>query len=187
MDILFESYLEKIGILLSLAGVYLSIKQKKSAWIFNILASLVYGFVFFQIKLFADMELQLFFIMMGVFGYYQWSRDASDWQPEKSTLVSLGIGIICSIVFGVILGMLHKNITESVSYPFLDAILSGFSLYGTYLAAQKKIENWIVWIFVDLLYAFIYYQKGIQWTSALYLVFIGLAIKGFYDWKKKLL
>jgi nicotinamide mononucleotide transporter len=73
-----------------------------------------------------------------------------------------------------------------VSFPFLDATLTGLSILGTWLATRRKIENWIVWIGVDIVYVGMYVQKALWGTAALYLVFIILALKGYIDWRKYL-
>ena len=95
-----------------------------------------------------------------------------------------GLGV--ALVFGMGSGYLHQQYFPSVSFPFLDASLTGLSIYGTWLATQRKIENWLVWLVVDIAYVGMYATKELWGTAALYLVFIILAIKGYLDWLKPL-
>lgn len=177
---------EWAGILCSLLGVYFSAKQARIAWIWNILASGIYGYIFYGLGLFSDVELQGFFILMALFGFFQWNRLNTDWTPEKSNRKELLLGIFASLVFGVISGYLHVRFVPNVSFPYLDASLSGLSIWGTYLAAKRKIENWFVWILVDVVYIGMYLQKGIPGTAALYGLFILMAIYGYVSWQKKM-
>jgi nicotinamide mononucleotide transporter len=132
------------------------------------------------------MELQGFFILMAVYGWWNWSQSEDDWKPERSTLLSFSGGLTLALLFGAGSGFVHLNYFPSVSFPFLDATLTGLSILGTWLATRRKIENWIVWIGVDIVYVVMYVQKALWGTAALYLVFIILALKGYIDWRKYL-
>jgi nicotinamide mononucleotide transporter len=115
----------------------------------------------------------------------QWNQPDQLWEVTKSSGSNLLLGIGVSLIFGFASGYLHHEISN-VSLPFLDATLTGFSIWGTYLAAKKKIENWLVWIFVDILYIGVYIYKGMNGTAILYVVFLICAFRGFYAWRKKL-
>jgi nicotinamide mononucleotide transporter len=132
------------------------------------------------------MELQGFFILMAAYGWWSWSQSEADWKPEKSTYWPFFIGLLIALLFGAGSGYLHTLYFPSVSFPYLDATLSGLSIYGTWLATRRKIESWIVWILVDFAYVGIYLSKGLWGTAVLYGVFILLAFKGYIDWHKQL-
>ncbi|MHA8105111.1 nicotinamide riboside transporter PnuC [Aquirufa nivalisilvae] len=181
-----ENIWEFSGVICSLLGVYFSIQQHLAAWIWNILASLLFGILFYQHGLYSDMELQGFFIAMGIYGFYQWRKEEKNWKAEKSTRLSLILGIACSLAYGLIAGYLHTRLTHLVSFAYVDATLTGLSIFGTWLAIHKKIENWILWIIVDIAYVIMYIQKALWGTSLLYVLFIFLAIKGLHHWKQNL-
>ena len=180
------SQIEILAIIASLGGVVLSMAKKSLAWVCNIIASGLYGYIFYQNGLYSDMELQGFFILMALYGWWTWSRSDSDWVPEKSSIGQLMGGLVVALVFGAGSGFLHLTYFPSVSFPFVDACLTGLSIYGTWLATRRKIENWLVWIGVDVVYVGIYLNKGLWGTAVLYSVFIALAIKGYIDWLKPL-
>ena len=177
--------LEYAGIATALLGIFYSIKQHKIAWIWNFIASFIYGILFYQVGLYSDMELQGVFMAMAIYGFVQWNQPDQLWEVKRSSRLNLLIGIGGSLIFGFTSGYLHHEISN-VSLPFLDATLTGFSIWGTYLAAKKKIENWLVWIFVDILYIGVYIYKGMNGTAILYAVFLLFAFRGFYAWRKKL-
>jgi nicotinamide mononucleotide transporter len=180
------SAVEILAIIASLSGVLLSMAKKSLAWVCNIIASGLYGYVFYQNGLYSDMELQGFFILMALYGWWTWSRSEQNWMPEKSNLQALLVGLVVALLFGAGSGFLHLQYFPSVSFPFLDATLTGLSILGTWLATRRKIENWIVWIGVDIVYVGMYLNKGLYGTAALYGVFIVLALKGYIDWLKPL-
>jgi nicotinamide mononucleotide transporter len=180
-----QNWIEITGIVSSVLGVYYSIQQKSVAWLWNIIASILFGVLFFQIGLYSDAELQVFFILMAIFGWIKWHKNEGNWSPQKSSKTSLIAGICFVFGFGSISGFLHETYTNNVSLPYLDAFLSGLSIWGTWLAATKKIENWYVWIFADLIYVGMYLQKGLIGTSLLYLLFVVLATQGLLSWQKK--
>ena len=180
------SSIEIFAILASLAGVILSMGRKSLAWLFNILASGLYGYIFWQSGLYSDMELQVFFILMAAYGWWSWSQSEADWKPERASKAQISGGLLVALLFGAGSGYLHTVYFSSVSFPYLDATLTGLSMYGTWLATQRKIENWIIWVGVDIVYVGMYLSKGLWGTALLYGVFILLAIKGYLDWHKPL-
>jgi len=177
--------LEYAGIATALLGIFYSIKQNKIAWIWNFIASFIYGILFYQVGLYSDMELQGVFMAMAIYGFVQWNRPIQLLEVTNSSGANLLIGIGGSLIFGFVAGYFHREI-PNVSLPFLDATLTGFSIWGTYLAAKRKIENWMVWMFVDILYIGVYIYKGMNGTAILYSVFLLFAFRGFYAWRKKL-
>ena len=180
------SSIEIFAIIASLAGVILSMGRKSLAWLFNILASGLYGYIFWQSGLYSDMELQVFFILMAAYGWWNWSQSEADWKPEWASKAQISGGLFVALLFGAGSGYLHTIYFPSVSFPYLDATLTGLSMYGTWLATQRKIENWIIWVGVDIVYVGMYLSKGLWGTALLYGVFILLAIKGYLDWHKPL-
>lgn len=177
--------LEYAGIITALMGVFYSTQQHKIAWIWNFIASCIYGILFYQVGLYSDMELQGVFMAMAIYGFVQWNKPSQWLEVTRSSWPHLFIGIAGSIIFGVTSGYLHQELTHA-SLPFLDATLTGLSIWGTYLAAKMKIENWLVWILVNIIYVGIYFYKEMQGTAVLYIIFLIFAFRGFYTWNKKL-
>jgi nicotinamide mononucleotide transporter len=180
------SAIEICAIIASVSGVLLSMAKKSLAWLCNIVASGLYGFVFYQNGLYSDMELQGFFILMAAYGWWTWSRSELDWKPERASKAQISGGLLVALLFGAGSGFLHQQYFTSVSFPYLDATLTGLSILGTWLATRRKIENWIIWVSVDIVYVGMYLSKGLWETAVLYGVFIVLALKGYTDWLKTL-
>ncbi len=178
--------IEAAGIITSLLGVYFSSQRHWIAWVWNIIASGIYMYVFYEAGLYSDMELQGLFIITGVYGLYQWRNVESTWRPEKSSLLFIVIGIVIAGLYGAGAGYFHENYTAQAKSPYWDASLTGLSLVGTYWASKRRIENWVLWIFVDCAYVAMYLVNGLWMTAGLYFVFVLMAIRGWAQWRKEL-
>ena len=178
--------IEAAGIITSILGVYFSSQRKASAWLWNMLASGIYMYVFYAAGLYSDMELQGIFMLMAAYGLYQWQREDDAWKPSKNNARQVIFGILIALSYGLVAGYLHERFAAAVKSPYWDATLTGLSILGTYWAAQRKIENWILWIFVDVVYVGLYVVNGLWGTAVLYIVFVFMAIYGWISWRNKL-
>ncbi|REJ80045.1 MAG: nicotinamide riboside transporter PnuC [Bacteroidetes bacterium] len=181
------SGLELLAMLSGILGVWLTIKQ--SIWCFpiGIVNVALYAWIFFspEVRLYADSVLQLFYIVLLTYGWWKWKHPPVNKQiliPEFSNfglLVKLS-ALVCAGT--LIVGWFFNSYTDA-SLPWLDSFLTSGSLAAQYLIARKKIENWIIWIVVDVIYIPMYIYKGLLLTAVLYAVFLVLAIKGLREWK----
>jgi len=181
------SLLEVIAMLTGLAGVYLTIRQ--SVWCFpvGIVNVGLYAFIFFSpgIQLYADALLQCTYIILLLFGWYQWSTKKEGEKVTKPVRLdkSLSVKIFVIIIFSTVaLALFLANYTNA-SFPWIDSALTCASLAAQWMIARKFIENWIVWIIVDLLYIPLYLVKQLPLTAFLYAVFLLMAINGYRKWK----
>jgi|DewCreStandDraft_4_1066084.scaffolds.fasta_scaffold00022_134 nicotinamide mononucleotide transporter len=180
------SIFEIISALISIVAVYLTVKQKIICFPTGIISVALYFYVFYKAKLYADMSLQIFYISMLIYGWYNWLFKKSGNEKLKVTKLNkkdYPIPIIIVILFTIVLGFILRNLTDA-SLPYIDALTTSLSLFAQWLVAKKKIENWIVWIIADTIYVAMYIYKDLYATAILYFIFILLAIKGFLDWRK---
>jgi nicotinamide mononucleotide transporter len=185
---LITNWLEIFGIITTIICVWLNIKQNIWGWIWAILASFVYGIVYFQSKLYSDMELQGVFIVISFYGWWQWyyGTNENEKLPVSKTPKKFYIFLlILFIAFTAISGYFHGKYTDA-SFPYFDSSLTAISLIAQYLLAKKYIENWLLWIIANIGYVAMYYSKNLFGTSVLYFVLFIMAIKGFLDWKANL-
>jgi len=170
--------LELISFVLAAITVILNIRQKHWAWLFSIVSSATYAAVFFDARLYGDMGLQFVFIAASIWGWYQWLH-GSDRQPLVVTRLKSSHrawALAAWLVGFVLLSTFLDNFTDT------DGFLTAGSLVGQLLLARKKVENWHVWIAVDILYVGLYLYKGLVLTAVLYGVFVLLAIAGLRTW-----
>ncbi len=183
-----QNWLENLGILSTLICVYLNTKQNIWGWPWAILASAVYGLVYFKAKLYSDMELQIIFIVISAYGWWQWlyGGGAKNNLPVTNTPRKYYIWLLAIIlIFAWLSGYLHSKFTDA-SLPFADSLLTAISLVAQWLMARKYVENWVLWIGANIGYIFMYFTKGLSGTSVLYIILLALAIMGYADWRKSM-
>ncbi|GGY31923.1 nicotinamide riboside transporter PnuC [Pseudoduganella albidiflava] len=181
--------LELLSFVLSIATVWLNIRQNHWAWLFAILSSALYGVVFFQAKLYGDMGLQLVFITVSVWGWYQWLHgDDTHARLPVTQLAWRGraVAALGWLAGFAALAWFLMTFTDT-DVPFADGFLTAGSLVGQLLLSRKKLENWHVWIIVDVLYVALYVHKGLMLTALLYGLFVAMAAIGLLAWRKSML
>lgn len=178
--------LELISFVLSVITVALNIRQLHWAWLFSIISSGLYAAVFFDARLYGDMGLQFVFILVSVWGWMNWLRGDDVHERLQVTrlttqgrLASIGV----TVLIFVLLAWFLKTYTDT-DVPYADGFLTAGSLLGQVLLSRKKLENWHVWIIVDVLYVGLYVYKGLMLTAVLYAIFIFMAIMGLRAWSK---
>ena len=178
--------LELISFVLSVITVLLNIRQTHWAWLFAIVSSATYGLVFFDARLYGDMGLQLVFIAVSVWGWYQWLYGGAQHKPLAVSRLSRQGWWIAGLAWGAgfaLLSMFLKHWTDT-DVPHIDGFLTAGSLVGQVLLSRKKIENWHTWIVVDVLYVGLYIYKDLKLTALLYAVFVVLAVIGLRAWQR---
>lgn len=178
------SPLELVSFILSVATVWLNIRQSHWGWLFAIISSATYGLVFFGSRLYGDMGLQLVFIAVSFYGWYQWLHgDDSHERLPVSTLDGRGRWWAAGgwLAGFALLAWFLKSYTDT-DVPNSDGFLTAGSLVGQLLLSRKKVENWHVWIIVDVLYVALYLHKHLVLTAVLYAVFVGMAVIGLRAW-----
>lgn len=182
------SWLEIAAMLSGVAGVWLTMREKIWCFPVGILNVTLYAILFFSpdVRLYADAILQCLYILLLIYGWYKWS-DRNKKQKvilpsyiNKQTGIRLAIVLVLSsLAFSYFL----VNFTNA-SYPRLDSVLTCASLCAQWMIARKIIENWIVWIIVNLVYIPLYVSKQLPLTAILYSIFLILAVRGYLEWKK---
>jgi nicotinamide mononucleotide transporter len=181
------TWLEILAFALGLVCVALNIKQIHWAWPFTIASSGLYAWLFFTTKLYGDSALQLVFIAVAFYGWWQWalvrehSREAAPIQPKYLRRSLWGFVALSWLVAWLAIGLFLKRFTDT-DVPWWDAFPTAGSLIATYLLAKKYIENWPMWIIVNAVYIPLYLFKKLTLTAILYAIFLALAILGWKVW-----
>ena len=180
-----QSWLEVIGVITGLLCVYLAAKNVIWNWPFAIISVTIYIFIFFKSRLFADMGLQFYFLATNIYGWYFWSRKPATDDKIPVVLIKKQeaiISLIAIAIFTVFLGSVLKYTTAS--YPYIDSFCTAVSLVAQFFLARKVLENWLLWIFVDVIYVGVYIFKGLHLTALMYAIYVAIALMGYIDWKK---
>ena len=172
------------GILL--ISVILSAVENIWSWPTAIVGVALYIIVFYEAKLYADMGLQFIYIAISIYGWWKWlhgGEDKGELRVSRAPMPTLIIGSLLAAAFAVTLGLLFRQFTDN-PLPFADSALTSFSLLAQFLMAKKYIENWYIWIVVDVFYIAMFIFKHLYPTAVLYAAFIGACTLGLVQWRK---
>lgn len=186
-----QSLLEIIGVITGLLCVGLAAINNIWNWPFAIISVSIYIFIFHHQRLYADMGLQFYFLATNIYGWYFWSKKPSDEQKapvlkmtRNQILASLLVIVVVTPGLGLLLIKLAPVLHyKPASYPYIDSFCTACSLVAQFFLARKVMENWLIWIFVDVIYVGVYIFKGLELTAFMYAVYIGIALMGYLDWK----
>lgn len=179
---------EQIAMLTGLVYVILASRESIWCWPWGIISAALWAYatvVFYN--LFIDGLLQLYYVVAGIVGLYQWNikSKATPSRVISSLQISNHLKIISGgVVLSLIVGYLFANYTQAVA-TYLDALTTVFSLIATALTVYKVLENWIYWIVTDLIYVYIYSTREADLFAILMLVYTVVAIIGFIQWRRK--
>jgi nicotinamide mononucleotide transporter len=183
-----ENYVELLGAILGIIYVFFSIRQSILTWPVGLLTSLLYVWVFFISRLYADMGLQLYYVLISIYGWYEWLKGNPDKpsEPIKISRISLKLAGILAVVLLLIFLLIWyvlENYTDStVAIP--DAFATSLSIVATWMLARKILENWLVWIFTDAFSIGLFVYKGLLPTVFLFAVYTTMAVVGYREWKR---
>lgn len=191
------SYLEFFGWLSGVVAVALSARAHLWSWPIGIINVTLSFFLFFQVQLYPDMFLQVFFFITNLMGWWRWANPKEGEEDRKNelrvsflkgseTLVVLSVGVLGTALLGTFAFNLHDWVPSIFSKPsashYLDSFITVMSILATFYMIQKKVECWIIWILVDVVATYLYFVRDIKFYSLLYLVFTVLASYALWNW-----
>ena len=182
------TYLEIIATITGLLCVYLQTEEKILAWPFGIISVSLLGVIFYHNRLFSDLILHGILLVLNIYGWYYWSNRNTNVMKkvsiklfEQKDWITWGLVIIAiTPVWGYLMNHFFK-----ADMAYLDAFTTVGSLVAQYLLAKKYLQNWTIWIIVDVVAIGVYLYKGIYIVAFLFFAYLLLCIKGYFDWKKE--
>jgi nicotinamide mononucleotide transporter len=179
------SMTEVFGFVTGAVTVWLCAKENIWNWPIGIVNNVFFIVLFFGARLFADMSLQVVYIVLSIGGWYLWLRGGD----KKTGIVIQNTSArtwAAMVLVGAVAtyGMMKYLASVGDSAPFLDALTTVMSLLAQYGLMKKLIENWFIWIAVDVIYIPLYIYKGLPLTGILYVVFLLMCIVGYVGWRK---
>ena len=180
------SVLEIIAVVVSFLAIWLTAKRRMLCWPINLLACALYFKLFLDVRLYADMVLQVLFAAAILYGWAAWARGKADQgkivvQPLHPAQAAPGL--VAGAAGAIAIGWFTSRYTDA-ALPWMDATLSSFSLVAQYWTARRYRANWLLWIVVDVFYVGMFVFKGLSLTAGLYTAMIVLAAVGYYRWRK---
>ncbi len=186
VDGLTQNPLETVAAVFGVLSVWLSTREHIASWPTAIVNVALYFVVFQRARLYADMGLQAIYLVLSVYGWYEWKYGGTGRTPlavsrttKRQALVLVPLGVAGSLGLGLILAG-----STDAALPWLDSALAVTSLLAQWMMTRKLLENWLVWIVADICYVAMFASKGLGVTAALYAIFLALAVKGYFDWRR---
>ncbi|RQR73173.1 MULTISPECIES: nicotinamide riboside transporter PnuC [unclassified Burkholderia] len=189
------SALEIIGVAVSALAIWLTARRKMLCWPIGLASVALYGWIFFDARLYSDALLQGAFAALQLYGWWRWlaqqrhGDDAGRDGPRTVAPVGgvrfaqLAPDLIAAVSLSALLGAAMARYTDA-ALPWIDASLAAFSLVAQLWTARRYIVSWTLWIAVDAVYVGVFIYKGLYLTSGLYALFLVLAALGWRDWSR---
>ena len=179
------SPVEWVGTITGFACVYLAAKQNIWNWPVSIISVISYCFLFYEYQLYGDAALQLYFLGTAIYGWYYWLKRKEEHKKPIVSLTLLQTSLIAIAVasLSALLGLFLDHYTDT-NVPYIDGFCTAMSFVAQFLMTRKVLQNWILWIIVDICYVPLYVYKNLILTAVLYILFLWIALMGYLEWRK---
>ncbi len=178
--------IEIIGAVIGLLYLYLEYNANKWLWPVGVLMPIVYVWIFFQSKFYADMGINVYYFFASIYGWVRWTKHKSEGAglPIRHTphryiipILTIGTALFAAIAFILI------RFTDS-PVPYGDSFTTALSILGMWLLAHKYVEQWWFWFFVNIISCGLYVWKGLYPTSILFAIYSVISVFGYLKWKR---
>ncbi|NMP32301.1 nicotinamide mononucleotide transporter [Thalassotalea sp. M1531] len=180
--------LELLAVITAFAYVIFAAKEHILCWPSALISTALYTYIFYDVYLWMDSLLQVYYFVMAIYGWYCWTKHKSN--VKDICIHSLGATYHLKTVFflafvSIGVGYVMDNYTPT-SFPYIDAATTVYAVFATYLVTQKVLENWLYWVVIDLVSIYVYIEKGLSPTAMLFVVYVVIALVGYFTWLEKL-
>lgn len=186
IDYLFS--IEGLAVSTGLASVWFSVKERIWVYPIGLISVSIYVYLSFIYGIYADMGINIYYVLMSIYGWYRWLQPSESGAAKEITRNSGKewlLSIVLLLLSWVILFVILQRFTDS-EIPLWDSLTTSLAIVGMWLMAEKKVEHWLFWIATDLLSIPLYYYKDLLLTSGQFFVFTILAVIGWLQWNKSL-
>lgn len=178
---------EVFAVIASLLYLLAAMVRARICWIFGGVSNILYGVLCLSSALYAETMLQLVYLVLAIWGWFKWADSVSgQGMVYRSSTNTLLVQLVLTGLFSLVCGYLLDRLSDAFM-PFLDSAILCFSLLATRLTIDRKIENWLLWLLIDVAAMYLYFARDLTLSSALYLLYALLCIPGYILWKRTLI
>ncbi len=175
---------EIIAVVFAILYLVLAIRENIWCWLFAGVSTMIYIGLYFDARLYMESALNVFYLGMALYGWWNWRRTDERQLPVQSWdtllhLKALAIIAICVLVSGFTL----ERVTDA-AFPFIDSATTFAAIWATFLIARKVLENWWYWLVIDVVSVVIYWSRGLELTSILFVVYVVMIPFGLLSWTR---
>lgn len=188
-----ELILQIVGVVLGLLYLWLEYRADIRLWIVGLIMPLVHGTLYFSKGLYADASMQVYYVLAGLYGLAVWQSARRKATAEKKAdtpivhtplrHVAPLLGVYAAAHIGIYFFL--TTCTNS-TVPFLDSFTTALSIVAMWMLSRKYVEQWLIWLVVDLVTVGLYFYKGIPLTAGLYIIYSALAAAGYVRWLRQI-
>ena len=193
-----ELYIEIFGTIIGLIYLWLEYKANIYLWVVSIIMPAIYIYIFYNAGLYADFAINIYYLLIAIYGWFAWKYNIKLFKTssKKDRVEGLKISslpkkvwlklIVVYLILQFLITWVLITYTNS-NVPWLDSFTTSVSIIAMWMLARKYVEQWLVWIVVDVVSVGLYIYKDLYYTSALYALYAVIAIQGYIKWKKMML
>jgi nicotinamide mononucleotide transporter len=181
--------LETVAVALSIAYLILAMKENSLCWYCAFVSTAIYVVIFGDVSLYMESALNGYYMAMAIYGWYQWQRGGSANQgvalsiwTTRQHFMAIGLILLSTVISGYLL-----TVTTEARLPYIDSFTTWASVVTTVMVARKVLENWLYWIVINSVSIFLYIDRELYQTAAMFVVYLVLAIIGYFTWRKNYL
>ena len=193
---------EMIAAVLAVAYLVLAMRRSLWCWLCAFISTVIYIVVMARSGLVMDTLLQLYYLIMAVYGYFEWKKGKTDTGEVKvitwrytQHLLAVAVVLVLTAINAYALQHLAPMLTawslkmnlgyvQFVRSPWLDSLVTWGSVLTTWMVARRVLENWLYWIVVDGIAAGLYYSRGLKATAVLFVIYVIMVVYGYFQWRK---
>jgi nicotinamide mononucleotide transporter len=183
---------EAVAVIFAIAYLFLAVRENILCWIFAFFSTAIYTVLFWDVSLLMESALNVYYMAMAVYGWYQWTRGGHNGNNESHTLSVQSMSgqqhvlvITATVILVVISGYLLSE-HSSAAWPYVDSFTTWASVITTYLVTRKYLQNWLYWIVIDMVSIPLYIDRGLNLTALLFIVYTVVAVIGYFSWRSHL-
>ena len=176
---------ELIAVLLAIAYLILAVRENITCWYAAFISTCIFLVIFWQVNLLMESALQVYYLLMAIYGWYQWRQPSSSqhYLPISTWSFSMHLVIVAAVLIATgISGLLLEN--TSARLPWLDSFTTWGSIVTTWMVARKILENWVYWLVIDSVSIYLYLDRELYFTAILFAAYIIIIFFGLHRWIK---
>ena len=180
---------EILAVILAIAYLVLAIRQNIWCWAAAAGSTLLYLFIMYLARLYMESVLQLFYLAMAAYGWYQWRGGGDDREALKVSTWPLRfhlLAIVSVLLLVFVSGQLLTRYSDA-AMPFLDSLTTWGAIVATFMVTRKILENWIYWFFIDAVSIALYINRDLFFTAALFSAYLVMIVIGYRRWRASML
>ncbi len=180
---------EAVAVLLAIAYLLLAMRENILCWYCAFFSTAIYIYLFWNVSLLMESALNVYYLLMAVYGWYQWRHGGKSKQGAQIQALGLQRNLLCLVsiaVLTIISGWLLTNNTEA-AWPYIDSFTTWGSVLTTIMVARKILDNWVYWLVIDSVSIFLYLDRGLYLTAVLFMAYVVIVVFGFFHWRKLML